>query len=66
MDKPISPIHQGVVIFAKNKVKVSAFYRSTLDLLPFEEAASHDVLRGHGMGKRIEFGHAAQEVKAGA
>ena len=49
MDKPISPIHQGVVIFAKNKVKVSAFYRSTLDLLPFEEAASHDVLRGHGL-----------------
>jgi hypothetical protein len=49
MDKPISPIHQGVVIFAKNKVKVSAFYRSTLDLVAFEEAASHDVLRGHGL-----------------
>lgn len=49
MDKPIFPIHQGVVIFAKNKVKVSAFYRRTLDLLPSEEASSHDVLRGHGL-----------------
>jgi len=49
MEQPISPIHQGVVIFAKNKAKVSAFYRSTLDLLPFEESSSHDVLRGHGL-----------------
>jgi hypothetical protein len=44
-----SPIRQGVVIFAKNKVRVSAFYRSTLDLVAFEEASSHDVLRGHGL-----------------
>lgn len=28
---------------------VSAFYRGTLDLQPFEEAPSHDVLRGHGL-----------------
>jgi predicted enzyme related to lactoylglutathione lyase len=49
MNKPATPIHQGVVIFAKNKVKVSAFYRSTLDLVAFEEASSHDVLRGHGL-----------------
>jgi hypothetical protein len=44
-----NPIQQGVVIFAKNKTKVSAFYRSTLDLVAFEEASSHDVLRGHGL-----------------
>jgi hypothetical protein len=44
-----SPINQGVVIFAKNKKRVSAFYRSTLDLAAFEEAPSHDVLRGHGL-----------------
>jgi hypothetical protein len=44
-----TPIHQGVVIFAKNKKKVSAFYRSTLDLVAFEETSSHDVLRGHGL-----------------
>ncbi|MDD2918307.1 hypothetical protein [Rhodoferax sp.] len=44
-----TPIHQGVVIFAKNKKKVSAFYRGTLDLQALEEAPSHDVLRGHGL-----------------
>lgn len=49
MNKSDTPIHQGVVIFAKNKTKVSAFYRSTLDLVAYEEASSHDVLRGHGL-----------------
>jgi hypothetical protein len=49
VNKSDTPIYQGVVIFAKNKKKVSAFYRSTLDLVAFEEASSHDVLRGHGL-----------------
>jgi len=49
MNNSDAPIHQGVVIFAKNKKKVSAFYRRTLDLEAFEEATSHDVLRGHGL-----------------
>jgi hypothetical protein len=49
LNKPVTPTHQGVVIFAKNKARVSAFYRSTLDLVAFEEASSHDVLRGHGL-----------------
>ncbi len=44
-----APVHQGVVVFTKNKNRVSAFYRRTLDLTAFEEAASHDVLRGHGL-----------------
>jgi len=42
-------IHQGVVIFAKDKNKMSAFYRASLDLVAFEAASSHDVLRGHGI-----------------
>lgn len=49
MNMSDSPINQGVVIFAKNKKRVSAFYRQTLDLVAFEEATSHDVLRGHGL-----------------
>lgn len=49
MKKSDTPVHQGVVIFAKNKKKLSAFYRRTLDLVAFEEASSHDVLRGHGL-----------------
>jgi predicted enzyme related to lactoylglutathione lyase len=39
---------QGLVVFAKNKARVSAFYQATLQLTPFESEASHDVLRGHG------------------
>lgn len=39
---------QGLVVFAKNKKRVSAFYQQTLDLLAEESAASHDLLRGHG------------------
>lgn len=49
MNKPVNPIHQGVVIFAKSKAKVSAFYRRVLDLAVCEEAPTHDVLRGHGL-----------------
>ena len=39
---------QGVVVFAKNKKRVSAFYRETLSLLAEESESSHDLLRGSG------------------
>jgi predicted enzyme related to lactoylglutathione lyase len=39
---------QGLVVFAKNKKRVSAFYERTLALLVEESEASHDLLRGHG------------------
>lgn len=41
-------MQQGLVVFAKSKERVSAFYQQTLDLLVFESDATHDVLRGHG------------------
>ena len=40
---------QGLVIFAKSKKRVSAFYRAVLDLTAKEEETSHDVLCGHGI-----------------
>ncbi len=39
----------GLVIFAKNKKRVSAFYRATLGLTATEEAPSHDLLQGIGI-----------------
>jgi predicted enzyme related to lactoylglutathione lyase len=39
---------QGLVVFAKNKQRMSAFYAQTLALEVEESAPSHDVLRGHG------------------
>lgn len=39
---------QGVVVFAKNKKRVSAFYQRTLALEVEESESSHDLLRGHG------------------
>jgi hypothetical protein len=39
---------QGLVVSAKNKKRVSAFYQQTLGLDVFESATSHDLLRGHG------------------
>jgi len=39
---------QGLVVFAKNKKRVSAFYQRALDLEVQESASSHDLLRGHG------------------
>jgi predicted enzyme related to lactoylglutathione lyase len=44
----ISNPQQGVVVFAKNKKRVSAFYRETLSLLAEESEPSHDLLRGGG------------------
>ena len=37
---------QGLVVFAKNKKRVSAFYRETLSLVTEESESSHDLLRG--------------------
>lgn len=38
---------QGLVVFAKNKKRVSAFYQQTLGLDLAETGTSHDLLRGH-------------------
>jgi predicted enzyme related to lactoylglutathione lyase len=37
---------QGVVLFAKNKKRVSAFYQECLGLRAVESEPSHDLLRG--------------------
>src|SRR5215510_13573986 len=37
---------QGMVLFAKNKKRVSAFYQATLGLRAAESKPSHDLLRG--------------------
>jgi predicted enzyme related to lactoylglutathione lyase len=42
------PRQQGVVVFAKNKKKVSAFYQKTLELEVRESESSHDLLQGRG------------------
>ena len=42
-------ISQSLVIFAKNKKSVSAFYQRTLGLVATEEAPSHDLLQGPGV-----------------
>lgn len=39
---------QGLVVFAKNKQRISAFYQQTLGLAVVESDASHDLLRGGG------------------
>ena len=39
---------QGLVVFAKNKKRVSAFYQATLGLQAVESETSHDLLRGRG------------------
>lgn len=39
---------QGIVLFAKNKKRVSAFYQATLGLRAVESESSHDLLRGDG------------------
>jgi len=41
-------MQQGVVIFAKHKSRVSAFYQQTLGLAVEASDSSHDLLRGHG------------------
>ena len=49
MTTPPIPVQQGLVVFAKNKKRVSAFYRQTLGLLAVEEKPSHDLLQGPGI-----------------
>jgi predicted enzyme related to lactoylglutathione lyase len=39
---------QCIVLFAKNKRRVSAFYQETLGLLAVESEPSHDLLQGDG------------------
>jgi hypothetical protein len=39
---------QGIVLFAKNKKRVSRFYQETLGLEAVESAASHDLLQADG------------------
>jgi hypothetical protein len=39
---------QGLVVFAKNKNRVSAFYQQALELQVIESERSHDLLRGRG------------------
>ena len=39
---------QGLVVFAKNKNRVSLFYQQTLALTVEQSERSHDLLRGHG------------------
>lgn len=39
---------QGLVVYAKNKQRVSAFYQMTLGLLTEASDTFHDLLRGHG------------------
>jgi predicted enzyme related to lactoylglutathione lyase len=41
-------LQQGLVVFAKNKKRVSAFYEQALALNVEESDASHDLLRGSG------------------
>ncbi len=41
-------LQQGLVVFAKNKKRVSAFYQQTLGLIVEESDTSHDLLRGQG------------------
>jgi hypothetical protein len=41
-------LQQGLVVFAKNKKRVSAFYQQALRLSVEESDTSHDLLRGHG------------------
>jgi predicted enzyme related to lactoylglutathione lyase len=39
---------QGLVVYARNKYRVSAFYQQTLGLEVQESESSHDLLRGNG------------------
>jgi len=55
-------MQHALVIFAKDKARVSAFYRQALGLEVLEEEGSHDLLEGHGIEvvvHAIPLGHAA-------
>ena len=49
MTEPAPRPRQTLVVFAKNKARVSAFYRQTLGLVAAEEQAAHDLLQGPGI-----------------
>ncbi len=53
MHNSAASVHQGLVIFAKNKLKVSTFYRQTLGLHIIESTVSHDLLQGSGIELQI-------------
>ncbi len=42
-------LQQGLVVFAKNKQRVSAFYQQTLGLSVEQSDSAHDLLRGPGL-----------------
>ncbi len=46
-NRPVAA-QQGLVVFARNKKRVSAFYQRALGLAVEDSDASHDLLRGHG------------------
>ena len=49
MSMPSTPVSQALVIFAKNKKRVSTFYQQALGLDVVENESSHDLLRGNGI-----------------
>ncbi len=49
MSTSTAPVQQGLVVFAKNKARVSAFYQRTLQLAVKESERSHDLLQGAGV-----------------
>ena len=49
MKKSPRPPALTLVLFAKNKKRVSAFYRQTLGLQAAEEQPTHDLLQGPGI-----------------
>ena len=49
MSTPEAPIRQSLVVYAKDKRRVSAFYQRTLGLVAVEDESTHDLLRGPGI-----------------
>ena len=49
MNATAAPIRQGLVVFAKDKARVSAFYQRTLGLAVVECERTHDLLQGAGL-----------------
>lgn len=49
MSIPSMRIMQSLVVYAKDKERVSAFYRRTLGVDAVDEAPTHDLLRGPGI-----------------
>ena len=49
MSAPDASIRQGLFVYAKDKRRVSAFYRRTLGLVAIEDESTHDLLRGPGI-----------------